>query len=126
MRRNRSQFTAIAAALLLAGQPVLTPAADTAKADSQESAASKQGTGKPGEDTYNIESGARKIGRGIEEGAKGVGNTIAQGSQAVGRKIGEAAREAEPQATSAWQNFKHGAVEAGRSVRNFFSRLFSG
>lgn len=126
MRIHRSQFTAIAAALLLAGHPALTPAADTAKTDSQESAASKQGTGKPGEDTYNIESGASKIGRGIEEGAKGVGNSIAQGSKAVGKKIEEAAREAEPQAKSAWQNFKHGAVEAGRSVKSFFSRLFSG
>jgi len=126
MRRHWSQFTAIIAALLLAGHPEVTPAADTAKADSQASAASKQGTGKPEEGTHDIESGARQIGRGIEEGAKGVGNTIAQGSKAVGRKIEEAAREAEPQARSAWQNFKHGAAEAGRSVRNFFDRLFRG
>lgn len=118
MRRHRSEFTAIIAALLLAGLPATAPAADADKTDSGTD------TSKVDEAKQQVKSGASQIGHGVKEAAKGVGNTVVEGSKAVGNKIREAANEAKPQAKSAWHNIKEGAVDAGHSVKNFFKRLF--
>ena len=82
------------------------------------------------ERTNQVEDGARKIGqgevgKGVGETARGVGGTVVEGSKYVGEKIKEAGREAEPQARSAWEHTRDGAVAFGRSVKTFFSRLFS-
>lgn len=80
--------------------------------------------------TQQVESGAKKIGRGeigagVEETAKGIGATVVEGAKFSGEKIKEAAGAAEPPARSAWEKTKEGAVSFGQSVKNFFTRLFS-
>lgn len=80
--------------------------------------------------TRQVESGARKIGdgkigEGVEQTAKGIGNTVVEGAKFTGAKLKESGKAAEPQAKSAWQSTKEGATAFGRSVKNFFSRLFS-
>jgi hypothetical protein len=82
------------------------------------------------ERTNQVEDGARKIGqgevgKGVEETAKGVGGAVVEGSKYVGEKLKESGREAEPQARSAWEHTRDGAVALGRSVKTFFTRLFS-
>ena len=80
--------------------------------------------------TGQVESGARKIGQGkvaegVEETAKGVGNTVVEGAKFTGEKFRESGKAAEPEAKSAWQHTRDGAVAFGHSVRNFFVRLFN-
>lgn len=79
--------------------------------------------------TKQVETGAKKIGegkigQGIEETAKGIGNTVVEGAKFSGEKIKEGGKAAEPKAKSAWEQVRDGTVDFGKSVKNFFSRLF--
>ena len=79
--------------------------------------------------TGQVETGAKKIGhgqvgQGVEDTAKGVGNTVVEGAKYTGEKLKESGKAAEPQAKSAWQNARDGAVDFGHSVKNFFVTLF--
>ncbi|HET9488345.1 MAG TPA: hypothetical protein VFR64_01130 [Methylomirabilota bacterium] len=79
--------------------------------------------------TGQVESGARKIGKGkigegVEETAKGIGNTVVEGAKYSGEKLKEAGKAAEPKAKTTWQHVKDGASSFGQSVKNFFSNLF--
>ncbi len=80
--------------------------------------------------TQQVESGAKKIGRGdvgtgVEETAKGVGNTVVEGAKFTGEKFREAGQAAEPPAKRTGENIKEGARSFGQSMKNFFTRLFS-
>lgn len=79
--------------------------------------------------TQQVETGARKIGKGqigagVEETAKGVGSTVVEGAKFSGEKIKEAASAAEPPAKTAWEKTRDGFASFGESVKNFFTRLF--
>jgi hypothetical protein len=79
--------------------------------------------------TRQVETGAKKIGEGkigegVEETAKGIGHTVVEGAKFSGEKIKEGGQAAEPKAKSAWEQVRDGSVDFGRSVKNFFSRLF--
>ena len=76
-----------------------------------------------------VQRGAGQIGQGkVLEGAgetaKGIGNTVVEGAKYTGQKIGEAGQAAAPDAKSAWERTKEGAVAFGSSVRDFFGSLF--
>jgi hypothetical protein len=80
--------------------------------------------------TEQVEHGAKKIpdgkiGEGVEETAKGIGNTVSEGAQYSGEKLKDAGKAAEPPAKTAWGNARDGAVNVGRSVKGFFTSLFS-
>ncbi len=80
--------------------------------------------------TQQVEDGAHKIGQadvgsGAAETARGIGGTLAEGARYTGEKIKESGRAAEPEARSAWASTRAGAIAFGRSVRDFFSSLFS-
>jgi hypothetical protein len=80
--------------------------------------------------TNQVESGAKKIpdgqiGDGVTETAKGIGNTVSEGAKYSGEKVKYAAEAAAPPAKSAWGNGRDGAVGVGRSVKRFFTSLFS-
>ena len=80
--------------------------------------------------TRQVEDGAKKIGQGevgqgVEQTAKGVGGTVAEGAKYTGEKLKESGRAAEPEARSAWDHTRDGAIAFGRSVRDFFASLFS-
>jgi hypothetical protein len=103
------------------GTALLTAAALPASAadDSKVKAATRQ-----------VETGAKKIGdgqvgQGVEDTAKGIGHTVAEGAKYTGEKLKESGKSAEPEARSAWQNVRDGAVSFGSSVKTFFSSLFS-
>jgi hypothetical protein len=79
--------------------------------------------------TGQVESGARKIGKGkigegVEETAKGIGKTVEEGAKFTGDKLKESGKAAEPRAKSAWENVRDGATDFGHSVKAFFSKLF--
>ena len=81
--------------------------------------------------TQQVETGAKKIGqgevgKGVEQTAKGVGKTVEEGAKYTGEKLKEAGKAAEPPAKSSWQHVKEGASSFGHSVKNFFTKLFSG
>ena len=80
--------------------------------------------------TEQVERGAKKIpdgkiGEGVTETAKGIGNTVTEGAKYSGEKLKEAGKTAEPPAKSAWGNARDGAVNVGRTVKGFFTNLFS-
>jgi opacity protein-like surface antigen len=105
--------------LLIAALAVVPMSPAFAADDSQVKAATKQ-----------VETGAKKIGEGkvgegVEDTAKGIGKTVVEGAKYTGEKLKESGRAAEPQAKSAWDNTKAGAISFGHSVKNFFTRLFS-
>jgi len=80
--------------------------------------------------TKRVERGAAKIGQGkvgegIEETAKGIGDTLVEGGKFTGEKLKESGKAAEPEVKSAWQNVRDGAYSVGRSVKSFFTTLFS-
>ena len=75
--------------------------------------------------TQDVESGAKKLGQGVEDTAKGVGKTVEEGAKYTGEKIKESGKAAEPQAKTAWEHTRDGAVAFGRSVKNFFTGLFN-
>jgi hypothetical protein len=77
-----------------------------------------------------VERGAKKIpssqiGEGVQETAKGVGTTVSEGAKYSGDKLKEAGQAAEPPAKSAWGHARDGAASVGRSVKSFFTNLFS-
>ena len=74
--------------------------------------------------TQQVESGAKKI-PDVTETAKGVGDTAVEGAKYSGEKVKEAAQATEPPARSAWDNTRDGVIGAGRSVKTFFTSLFS-
>jgi hypothetical protein len=81
--------------------------------------------------TQQVEQGAQQIGRGqvlvgAGELAKGIGNTVVEGAKFTGQKLAEAGRAAGPDATTAWQRTKEGAVAFGSSVRDFVVDLLGG
>lgn len=81
--------------------------------------------------TQQVERGAHQMGRGqvlagAGELAKGVGNTVVEGAKFTGQKLAEAGRAAGPDAKTAWDRTKEGAVAFGSSVRDFFVDLFGG
>jgi hypothetical protein len=113
-RRPGSMLITLAAVELigLAHRPV--EAADRSQVD----AAARQ-----------VEQGAHQIGQGrVLEGAgetaKGIGNTVVEGAKYTGEKLAEAGKAAEPEAKTAWDRTKEGAVAFGTSVREFFVGLF--
>jgi len=80
--------------------------------------------------TEQVERGAKKIpdgkiGEGATETAKGIGNTVSEGAKYSGEKLKDAGRAAEPPARTAWGNARDGAVNVGRTVKGFFTNLFS-
>ena len=80
--------------------------------------------------TDQLERGAKKIpdgkiGEGVTETAKGIGNTVSEGAKYSGEKLKEAGKAAEPPAKTAWANARDSAVGVGRSVKGFFTNLFS-
>jgi hypothetical protein len=81
--------------------------------------------------TQQVERGAAQIGQGqvlVGAGqlAMGIGNTVVEGAKYSGQKLAEAGRAAEPDAKTAWQHTREGAVAFGSSVRDFFVKLFGG
>lgn len=77
-----------------------------------------------------VEQGAKKIpdgqvGDGVKETARGVGTTVSEGAKYSGDKLKEAGQATEAPAKSAWGHVRDGAVGAGRSVKTFFTNLFS-
>ena len=79
--------------------------------------------------TQQVQRGAGQIGQGkVLEGAgetaKGIGNTVVEGTKYTGQKLGEAGQAAAPDAKTAWERTKEGAVVFGSSVRDFFGSLF--
>jgi hypothetical protein len=80
--------------------------------------------------TNQVESGAKKIpdgkiGDGVSETAKGIGNTVSEGAKYSGEKLKDAAEAAAPPAKTAWGNARDGVVGVGRTVKTFFTSLFS-
>jgi hypothetical protein len=73
--------------------------------------------------TRQVDRGAKTIGSGIEQTAKGVGHTVVEGAKTAGERLKEAGKAAEPQARTAWEQVRDGAVSFGQGVRNFFTRL---
>jgi hypothetical protein len=105
--------------IVLAAALVMLPALPAGAADDSKVRAA----------TGQVESGAKKIGDGkvadgVEQTAKGIGNTVVEGAKYTGEKLKESGKAAEPQAKSAWQNARDGAVSFGHSVKNFFTTLF--
>jgi hypothetical protein len=82
------------------------------------------------EATRSVDTGAKKIGegkvgQGVEDTAKGIGKTVVEGAKYTGEKLKESGKAAEPEAKSAWESTKNGAVAFGHSVKNFFETLFT-
>jgi hypothetical protein len=80
--------------------------------------------------TEQVERGAKKIpdgkiGEGVGETAKGIGNTVTEGAKYSGEKLKDAGKAAEPPAKTAWGNARDSAVGVGRTVKGFFTNLFS-
>lgn len=80
--------------------------------------------------TKQVEIGAKKIPdgkvrEGVEETAKGIGATVSEGAKYSGEKLKEAGKAAEPPAKTVWANARDGAVGFGRTVKVFFTDLFS-
>ena len=112
MRRAvRIRVTGSVAALMLALMATPAAPADDTKA--------RQGA-------QQVESGARQIGQGVQDTAKGIGKTVVEGAKYTGEKFKDAGKAAEPQAKTAWENTRDGAVAFGHSVKNFFQTLFTG
>ena len=80
--------------------------------------------------TQQVETGAKKIGKGeVMEGAgetaKGVGNTVVEGAKYTGEKLKESGKAAEPEAKNAWEYLRDSATSFGHSVKIFFTSLFN-
>jgi len=112
--RARSMLVTLAIAGLVGLGQAAAPAADRSEVDAA---------------TQQVERGASQIGQGkVLEGAgetaKGIGNTVVEGAKYTGRKLEEAGKTAGPEAKTAWERTKEGAVAFGSSVREFFGSLF--
>ena len=109
-----STLRTLAIAVPLALAPLPAPAADRGPVDAA---------------TQQVERGANQIGQGkvIEgagETAKGIGNTVMEGAKYTGQRLEEAGKAAAPEAKTAWERTKEGAVAFGSTVREFFESLF--
>jgi hypothetical protein len=82
------------------------------------------GKSKASDAAKEIEAGAKKIGEGVTKTAEGIGRTVTEGAKETGERFKAAGKAAKPPARSAWENVKEGASSFGRSVKDFFSRLF--
>lgn len=105
---------ALAIVALLGLAPLPAAAADRAPVDAA---------------TRQVERGASQIGQGkvlegASETAKGIGNTVVEGAKYTGQRLDEAGKAAAPEAKTAWERTKEGAVAFGSSVREFFGSLF--
>jgi hypothetical protein len=114
MTRSCSTVCPLAIAALLGLAPLPAPAADRAPVDAA---------------TQQVQRGANQIGQGkVVEGAgetaKGIGNTVVEGAKYTGQRLEEAGKAAGPEAKTAWERTKEGAVAFGSSVREFFESLF--
>ncbi len=114
MLRMLATLGLLASAALLGLAPLPALGADRGPVD----AAAKQ-----------VERGANQIGQGkVVEGAgetaKGIGNTVVEGARYTGQRLEEAGKAAVPEAKTAWERTKEGAVAFGTSVREFFGSLF--
>jgi hypothetical protein len=78
----------------------------------------------PADDT-KVKEGMSQVGDGVKETAKGVGTTVSEGAKYSGEKLKDAGQAAEAPTKSTWGHVRDGAVDAGRSVKSFFSNLFS-
>lgn len=112
--RARSMLVTLAIAALVGAGQVAAPAADRSAVDTA---------------TQQVERGAGQIGQGnVLEGAgetaKGIGSTVVEGAKYTGQKLEEAGKAAAPEAKTAWDRTKEGAVAFGSSVREFFGSLF--
>jgi hypothetical protein len=112
--RARSMLVTLAIAALVGAGQVAAAAADRSAVDTA---------------TQQVERGAGQIGQGkVLEGAgetaKGIGNTVVEGAKYTGQKLEEAGKAAAPEAKTAWDRTKEGAVAFGSSVREFFGSLF--
>ena len=110
----RAMLVTLAVAAVVALGQAPAPAADRTEVDAA---------------TQQVERGAGQIGQGkVVEGAgetaKGIGNTVVEGAKYSGQKLGEAGQAAAPEAKTAWERTKEGAVAFGSSVRDFFGSLF--
>jgi hypothetical protein len=76
------------------------------------------------EGVQQVESGAQQVGRGVEDATKGIGTTVVGSAKTAGDAIKGAGKAAEPDATRAWRQAKHGAVSFGHSAKTFFTKLF--
>jgi hypothetical protein len=109
MRNHRPQFVALTAALMLAGAPAATVAQDATKA--------QPGKAEPSQiDRTKAE---------VKNGARQAGNEIKQGAKTAGHEVKEAAKETSAGVKKGWHEFKQSAADFGRSVKNFFSRLWN-
>jgi hypothetical protein len=112
--RPRSMLVTLAIAALAGLGHAPAPAADRSEVDAA---------------TQQVERGANRIGQGkVLEGAgetaKGIGSTVVEGAKYTGQKLEEAGKAAAPEAKTAWERTKEGAVAFGSSVREFFGSLF--
>ena len=110
----RSMLATLAISAMVGLGPAPVPAADRTEVDAA---------------TQQVQRGAGQIGQGkVLEGAgetaKGIGNTVVEGAKYTGQKLGEAGQAAGPEAKTAWERTKEGAVAFGGSVRDFFGSLF--
>jgi hypothetical protein len=110
----RSMLVTLAIPALVGLGHVTAPAADRSGVDAA---------------TQQVERGAGQIGQGkVLEGAgetaKGIGNAAVEGAKYTGQKLEEAGKAAAPEAKTAWERTKEGAVAFGSSVRDFLGSLF--
>ena len=114
MVRARAMVVTLAISVMVGLSHAPAPAADRSEVDAA---------------TQQVQRGAGQIGQGkVLEGAgetaKGIGNTVVEGAKYTGHKLGEAGQAAAPDAKTAWERTKEGAVAFGSSVRDFFGSLF--
>lgn len=78
-----------------------------------------------GADDSKVKSATEQVKTGAQETAKGIGSTVSEGAAYSGEKLKEAAKAAEPPAKTAWGNARDGALGYGRTVKGFFTSLFT-
>jgi hypothetical protein len=114
MKTQASLFALLLTLSLFGAGPAWAAEDSTDKEDSKVKQGAKQ-----------VESGAKQVGEGVVDTAKGIGKTVVGGAETAGEKIKEAGDAAKPTAKNAWENLRDGATSFGRSVKTFFTGLFS-
>jgi hypothetical protein len=61
----------------------------------------------------------------VVDTAKGIGKTVAGGAAVAGEEVKEPGQAAKPKARNAREDVRDGSVSFGRSVKTFFTRLFT-
>ena len=110
MPKTRFHLVPLAAALMFAGLSAATFAQDAKKPE----AAKAEPPGKIERVTQDVKQGAQQAGRKVGDAASEAGREIKQG-----------AKETAAGAKKGWQGFKQSASDSWRSVKGFFSQLFS-